>query len=553
MGRYLSIYVLVIFCLGGNAFRSVKADEGEGIEGLAEAIPLLGKQAKTERFKTVGPLEIGFKKQLFVDDYIVAEKRNVTRELGKITRENSGDPVMVADKPWEHANRLGFYMTVLRDEKHDRFKMWYLAQHGGWRDFNGFNTVTGPAGVDISGVGYAESIDGLNWVKPPQDVFTYGEIVRETPDQPAMPTNIVIRAQSFSCFIDPTVPWGAPDKYKAAFDNPVDLRPDGGDVACACLAYSPDGIHWTYYNKGERVTYRAADTQNQILWDPMSERYLLVTRHDLAGDGGDRKETRGTRVMAHHKDNDLINHPTAWQDLQILGLDERKRRQIHALTIWPYEGVYFGFIGAYEFLTDDDFSGTPGDLETRHEENIVNFYITTSRDAVDWDMSWVYASKALIPRGPASTFDKDGIHVPNLITYNDQHWLFYCGMSERFGHDDPKGVMGIGLATLRLDGFVCLEAREKLGTVVTKPFKLRGIRLRVNVKATDGELNVEVLDADGDPIKGFSGSHAKTYTGIDELRFEPPWAGQDLSELVGEIIQLKFSLRNARLYAFQIR
>ena len=46
----------------------------------------------------------------------------------------------------------------------------------------------------------------------------------------------------------------------------------------------------------------------------------------------------------------------------------------------------------------------PGDLETRHEENIVNFYITTSRDAVDWDMSWVYASKALISRGPGEQF-----------------------------------------------------------------------------------------------------------------------------------------------------
>ena len=77
----------------GTQSRSVKADEGEGIEGLAEAIPLLGKLAKTERFKTVGPLEIGLKKQLLVDDYIVAEKRNVTRELGKITRENNGDPL----------------------------------------------------------------------------------------------------------------------------------------------------------------------------------------------------------------------------------------------------------------------------------------------------------------------------------------------------------------------------------------------------------------------------------------------------------------------------
>ena len=117
MGRYLSIYVLVIFCLGGNAFRSVKADEGEGIEGLAEAIPIFEKQTKKENLETSGPLEIGFTKQLLVDDYIVAEKRNVTRQLGKITKENDGSPVMVADKPWEHANRLGFlYDCVKRRE-----------------------------------------------------------------------------------------------------------------------------------------------------------------------------------------------------------------------------------------------------------------------------------------------------------------------------------------------------------------------------------------------------------------------------------------------------
>lgn len=324
-------------------------------------------------------------------------------------------------------------------------------------------------------------------------------------------------------------------------------------MACANLAYSPDGIHWKYYHDGKRVTYRAADTQNQILWDGIAGRYLLITRQDLAGDGGDHKETRGTRVMEHHQRNDLDEHPTAWRDLQILGFDRRKRRQIHAMTVWPYKGVYFGFLGAMEFLTDDGFSSTPGDLKTRHEENIVNFYIATSRDAVDWDLRWAYASKPLLPRGPEGSFDKDGIHVPNLITYNDRHWLYYCGMSERFGHNDPKGEMGIGLATLRLDGFVCLAAKEKLGRVVTKPFKLEGNKLRVNVDATDGELSVEVLDSDSNPSQGFSGSHAPTYDGVDELRCEPTWEGEDLSELKGKTIQLQFNIRNAKLYAFEIR
>ena len=528
-------------------------DYGEGIAGLAEAIPLHRKVSRKKNPDQGGPVEIGLNKQLLVDDYAVAEKVSVTRELGIVTRENGGNPVMVADQPWEHANRLAFYMTVLRDDPHGKFKMWYLAQHGGWTDLNGFHTKVGKAGVDLSGVGYAESTDGINWTKPAQDVFTYDDIVRETPAEPDAPTNIVIQAQSFSCFIDPTVPRGALDKYKAAMDNPNDQRKDGGDVACACLAYSPDGIHWTYYNDGQRVTYRAADTQNQLLWDDIASQYLLVTRQDLAGDGEEQIETRGTRLMAHHQDNNLLEHPTAWRDVQILGFDDPLRRQIHAMTVWPYEGVYFGFISSYEFITQDGFSSTPADLESRHEENIVNFYIATSRDLVDWDLSWALTSQPLIPRGAAGSFDKDGIHVPNLVTYDDRHYLYYCGMSERFGHDDPRGAMGVGLATLRLDGFVCLQANEEPGTVVTKPFKLEGKKLQVNVDASRGDLSLEILDADGNRRQGFSGSRAPTYRGIDELRFEPTWPDRDLSELEGETIQLKFNMRNAKLYAFQIK
>ena len=113
--------------------------------------------------------------------------------------------------------------------------------------------------------------------------------------------------------------------------------------------------------------------------------------------------------------------------------------------------------------------------------------------------------------------------------------------------------MGVGLATLRLDGFVCLQANEELGTVVTKPFKLEGKKLQVNVDASRGDLSLEILDADGNRRQGFSGSRAPTYRGIDELRFEPTWPDRDLSELEGEIIQLKFNMRNAKLYAFQIK
>ncbi len=52
----------------------------------------------------------------------------------------------------------------------------------------------------------------------------------------------------------------------------------------------------------------------------------------------------------------------------------------------------------------------------------------------------------------------------------------------------------------------------------------------------------------------FSGDAAATTEGIDSVRFRPTWRNQpDLSALTGKLVQLRITLQNARLYAFQIR
>jgi len=59
------------------------------------------------------PLEIGSRKQLFVDDLVVADQAGVTRELGQVVKANGGKPVMVPDKPWED-NAFGCPATVIQ-------------------------------------------------------------------------------------------------------------------------------------------------------------------------------------------------------------------------------------------------------------------------------------------------------------------------------------------------------------------------------------------------------------------------------------------------------
>ena len=83
---------------------------------------------------------------------------------------------------------------------------------------------------------------------------------------------------------------------------------------------------------------------------------------------------------------------------------------------------------------------------------------------------------------------------------------------------------------------------------------LEGDALEINVDARAGWIRVEVLDEHGQPMPGYSGTDAPNYRSVDTLRWSPTWnEHQDLLPLQGRTVRLRFGLRNARLYAFQVR
>jgi hypothetical protein len=470
---------------------------------------------------------VGLQKQLLVDDYVIAQKQNITRELGVVKKVGVVcEPTLDSDFSRDRkkpdgsplASSFGFYFSVVRNDRDDMFQMWYASGNG---------------------IGYAESKDGIDWVKPM--VGKDGK------------SNIVATVRGFSCNIDPSLPWGHPEKYKSA----CDVEEEGAQVG---LGYSADGIHWNYYNDGKAVSHRAADTQNQLLWDPIGNGYRLLTRTDIGGIAGE-SEIRSTRIMVHTAGNDLQKHPTAWKIVaDEICVDDPKgelnqwglpRLQFNGLTNWIYEGVYFALMDVYSMDRAGGFDGF--DYETRHDEDFMAFYIGTCRDGLNFDKSWIYAREPLVPRGPAGAFDKDGVKPPAaIVTYKDEHWIYYSGMSER--HYAYGREMEIGLAKLPLDRFISQQAEDELGTITTKPFVLEGDSLQVNVDATDGRFYAEILDADGNPIPGFTVTELKYYGRVDALRLRPQWNNsEDLSSLKGKAIRLKFHLYNAKLYAFQVK
>jgi len=457
-------------------------------------------------------VDVGLRKQLLVDDRVIAERSNLERELGRVTKLNGGKPILVRDQPWETA--CWFYGTALHDG--EKFQMWYRAS------FEPF------------ALGYAESRDGLRWIKPKLGLVEFGG----TRENNIIDVELGL-AYSFSCFIDPHETDPA-HKYKCCWGHPRKIR--------ACLGHSADGIRWTPYNGGEPVTGRAADTHSHLLWDEDAGVYRLFTRTDYQRFLAAEMEVRGHRTMTNP---DVRRNPTAWK----LGRnwhfnrepEEYRRRQVYSMTDWIHEGVHFALISLYEY--PEDRSEGPLDLRKRHERDVLSFYIATSRDADRWDFRWVYSGRPLVPRGPDGSFDKDMVIPPsNIITHQDRHWIYYAGSNER--HGSVRTEYGIGVATLRLDGFVALVAGEKTGTVLTRPFRLLGDRLEINADASRGRLQVEILDAAGRPLEGLASRPIRT----DSLRSVPRWSGaEDLSKLEGRTVRIRFTLENTKLYAFRVR
>ena len=433
-------------------------------------------------------LPIGLQKQLLVDDYVISDKRNVSRSLGKVTKHG------VTPAPATPSRRMDYTGRNL----------WSVSE------------------------------------RPTKNRATLSSV----------PSPLVAR-------LTRPVPWGHPEKLKAGLDSNLD------DVCQAALAYSADGIHWNDYNNGAPVTGRAADFDNQILWDPIKGKYRLMTRTDMGAIGGP-KEYRAFRIM-YHRTNDLMNDPTNWETVADrivvddppgeLTPDGVPRMQFHWATCWIYEGIYFNLISLH---TDDSLG-----MDSPTCDEVIDFYVGTGRDGINFDRGWIYERKPFIPRGGAGDFDLDRVlQASEILTVGDEHWIYYTGRNE---HRTP-GVCEnwqsnqIGLAKLPLDRFVCLEVGDEWGQVTTKPFTLDGDTLEVNIDASEGGFLVEILNADNQPYVDsekkleFDWDNNRIYRNVDGLRLQPRWRGdRNLESLIGKVVRLRFHLRNAKLYAFQIK
>ena len=106
--------------------------------------------------------------------------------------------------------------------------------------------------------------------------------------------------------------------------------------------------------------------------------------------------------------------------------------------------------------------------------------------------------------------------------------------------------------TLRLDGFVSINAPLSGGELLTKPLTFTGNSLSLNfATSAAGDIRVEIQDAAGAPLPGFTLDDSELLFG-DSLDRTVTWKnGGDVSRLAGRPIRLRFVLRDADLFSLK--
>ncbi len=503
-----------------------------------------------------GLIEIGSSKQLFIDDYIILSLSHAKQVLNPAVK-HPNNPLLKADRPWE-----GSYVglnKIIYDEDTGLFRLWYRTTGGfasskaadrlrpyrydwGWENGRAVrHKVDDPYGYsgypDDEGwlLCYATSRDGIHWEKPNLGKVEFNG---------SKDNNILPRGMLLPLFLDRREPDPA-KRYKtitSAGTTPAAWREGQPKGMRLHLHYSPDGFNWTpyegnpVYDTGDRVG-RWGPTSH-MGWDPIRGVYAVHMENCLH-----RGCRMGKRIIGRSESADM----TQWsQDQTIMVPDENDYpdTEFYAMPVMAYEGVYIGV--PWIFRTTN----------TLHYPELA-----FSRDGIRYQRPY---RQALVSLGDFGDFDESTIYVSQPFVHKGEIRIYYYGGnwrgSEALYEKGDKARFSIGLATVKEDGFVSVDAGKiHPGELVTRLFSFEGDALCVNMEAAkynhgsgQPEIKVEILGADTDAAGGFSMEAADPIRTTGKHRIS--WRGKsNVGALAGKPIQLRFQIRNAKLFSFQFR
>ena len=191
----------------------------------------------------------------------------------------------------------------------------------------------------------------------------------------------------------------------------------------------------------------------------------------------------------------------------ILASDEQdppQNRNFYDMKVARYEDRYIGTVSVYHVLNEKwlSYHDLPPDAPPWMEKLDIQFLY--SQDATNWLRAG--DRNIFLSYGPEGSWDQSMVisTQPPFIVVGDEIWCYYLGTTRMHGMKRTAHDVSIGLAKLRLDGFVSVDADEEEGVLTTKAVTYTGNRLEINADARNGQVRVEIVNPFEGAISGFS-------------------------------------------------
>jgi hypothetical protein len=472
------------------------------------------------------PRDIGSRRELFVEGALIEQ---LTGQAAlRLHHPTPREVSLTFDRPWE-GSACG-YVTVFRDG--ELYRMYYRGCHLG--------VTQGKYTISPEYACYAESRDGIHWARPKLGLFEVAG---------TRANNVILTAETggtgthnFCPFLDarPNVP--ASQRYKAL----------GGLAPGGLYAFvSADGIRWKKLSDKQVITQGAFDSQNVAFWDAERGEYRAYAR-----------QFRNGRDIVTCTSKDFLK----WTDPTFLEYSPGRTSELYTNQVQPYyraphlllgfptRYVDRGWIAATAFLPQGDHRRLCATTqEARLGTAVTDGMLMASRDRQNFRI-W------------PESFLRPGLRLRNSWFYGDNYQALGLVETKSPVEESPdelslyaseatsRPAAALRRYTLRIDGFVSVNAPLAGGEMLTRPLVFRGRELVMNYSTSGaGSIRVEIQNADGRAIPGFSLESAEIMFG-DSLQQAVLWkGGSDVSRLAGKPVRLKFEVKDADLYSIRFR
>jgi hypothetical protein len=439
-------------------------------------------------------------KWLFFDYQELEVVRGFTRRLNP-PQKHPGNPFFVADFPWQRGD-MQLYGSVIRASD-GVFRAWYQAHTRSERRL----------------LHYAESDDGIRWRHPTFDVVEEGG---------ERTSGVFLHSHGSAVLYDPAdarEEW----RYKLVTGAP----PSG----CISGFHSADGIHWVAVSRGPIIP---SNPDCPIgFCRAVDGRYVIY--HRIWGYGRRVFRSESWDFLHWSSEPRLVLEPDAQDDPQM---------QFYGLGAVPY--------GHYEVGTLWTYRTDAGDRNVHKMFGAQETELAYARSGYAWHRA--AQNVPFIPRGAGDAWDHANLHCGSSPVFLAEEIRYYfAGTQGRHGSGGWKDIpqpAGLGMATLRPDGFVSLTAGEGPGELVTAAFKLPHTRMLVNATIEPGgwvRAGLITME-EGEPVPGFGLDDCAPLTGdstTHEVQWRMPEAGQ-AADPSGKWVLLQLRAQRASVYSIAI-